>query len=61
MPLASGKSDAVVSQNISELMRNSNRIGAQRRKKGSKAAQAMAIAIAMSQAGRSRPRKRKPR
>ena len=48
MPLKSGKSDKVVSANISELMHSGR-------------SQSQAIAIAMSKAGKSRKKKRASR
>lgn len=59
MPLKKGKSDKVVSSNISEMMRKfekSGKIGAS--KPASKAkAQKQAVAIALSTAGKSRKKK----
>lgn len=59
MPLKKGKSDKVVSSNISEMMRKfekSGKIGASKPASKTKA-QKQAVAIALSTAGKSRKKK----
>ena len=56
MPLKRGKSDKVVSENISEMMgsyKKTGTLGTSKPKSG-KAAQKQAVAIALSKAGKSR-------